>query len=174
MTVMATKASLKLYFRTTPELRGAQELLKGKLRSSKALSSTPRYVSSDAIINSLLLWASEQNADDLAECLLPYLERFREVWREVLKGSGEGEQDESGDMRVPVNDVQKEGPPRKGVVRLSKDTLGARNRTASDNANVARENRQSRQREKDESTRRSTSSGYGNAKKEGRKPKPGD
>src|SRR4051812_42059505 len=82
---MATRASLKLYYRTTPHFRGLQELLKGKLRASKALSTKVRHTSSDALINAILLWAADHDPEILAKELVPYLARFKEVWDEVLK-----------------------------------------------------------------------------------------
>jgi hypothetical protein len=84
MIAMAKDKGLKVYYRTTPKLRGSHELLMGALRATDTYASRKKSTSKDALINALLLWAIDRDPDELAKELEPYVVRFKVIWDEVL------------------------------------------------------------------------------------------
>ncbi|WP_406699213.1 hypothetical protein V5E97_10085 [Singulisphaera sp. Ch08] len=130
---MAKDHGLKIYFRTTPKLRGFYNRLTGALRATDELSSKKGYTSNDAIINALLLWAADRDPDDLARELAPHIAHFEEIWDEVLASQSTPEPPEP----KPVASTGSSEDPQWV-------TGSIRQRTDGDNAQLTRKNRQSR------------------------------
>lgn len=143
MVTMAKDAGLKIYFRTTPKLRGFYNRLTGALRATDTLSSKKGYTSNDAIINALLLWAAARDPDELARELGSYIEHFEGVWDEVLAAGPAPE------PAGPEPEMPSEMPRGKMAAAASEEgewvTGGIRQRTDGDNAKIARQNRQTRE-----------------------------
>lgn len=142
MATMAKDHGLKIYFRTTPKLRGFYGRLTGALRATDALSSKPGYTSNDAIINALLLWAADRDPDDLAEELGPHITHFEGIWDEVLASQAGTEPPES---QVAPKPSASAGAGAGGSEDQQWVTGSIRQRTDGDNAKIARKNRQARE-----------------------------
>jgi hypothetical protein len=153
MTTMAKDVGLKIYFRTTPKLRGVYNRLTGALRATDAISSKKGYTSNDAIINALLLWAAARDPEDLARDLGSYIEHFEGIWDEVL-ASGPAVPEDEGPPEAPVKKRRGKAAAPASEVELPSPgsseqgewvTAGIRQRTDGDNAKIARQNRQTRE-----------------------------
>ena len=155
---MAKDAGLKIYFRTTPKLRGLYNRLTGELRATDAISSKRGYTSNDAIINALLMWAAEREPEELARELGPYLAHFEGVWDEVLAAATAAavvlSEAESRPEGSPRQKAESSADPESFVPPNSESDSSAggewvtgsiRHRTDSDNAKITRQNRQSRE-----------------------------
>ena len=138
MATMAKDNGLKIYFRTTPKLRGFYNRLTGALRATDVLSSKTGYTSNDAIINALLLWAADRDPDDLAQELGPHITHFEGIWDEVLASQATPEPPESQAEPKPAASA--------GSSEDQQWVTGSiRQRTDGDNAKITRKNRQSRE-----------------------------
>ncbi|WP_020467197.1 hypothetical protein [Singulisphaera acidiphila] len=139
---MAKDNGLKIYFRTTPKLRGFYNRLTGALRATDTLASKPGYTSNDAIINALLLWAADRDPDDLARELDPHIRHFEGIWDEVLAAQATSE---------PPEPPAEPNPPVQGTASVGSTgdpqwvTGSIRQRTDGDNAKITRKNRQARE-----------------------------
>lgn len=91
MIAMKKEPGIKVYYRTTPKLRGLHAKLQGDLRATEVISSRDGYTSNDAIINALLAWAGSQPPEELAAILKPYVDRFSATWDALLKGEKDPE-----------------------------------------------------------------------------------
>lgn len=140
MVAMAKEHGLKIYFRTTPKLRGFYNRLTGALRATDALSSKPGYTSNDAIINALLLWAADRDPEDLVKELGPHLALFEGIWDEVLASQTELESPDAS--VVPQAEPTPPAAPHGDQQWV---TGGIRQRTDGDNAKFTQKNRPSRE-----------------------------
>lgn len=79
MLVMAKEKGLKVYYRTTPKLKGRYRALMGNLRATDAYSARG-YTSNDAIVNAFILWADGRDPEEVARMLLPFVDEFDAIW----------------------------------------------------------------------------------------------
>lgn len=89
MLTMATHET-RHYFQTTSRLKGLFTAWAASMRTRKAFEDAEGYVSNDAFGNALFLWAMEQDQEELAESLKPYVMQFLETWKGGKKGSDPG------------------------------------------------------------------------------------
>jgi|GEM_PF-2965237 len=167
MVVMAKEVGLKIYFRTTPKLRGFYNRLTGTLRATEVISSKKGYTSNDAIINALLLWAAERDPEELARTLQGHIEDFEGTWGELLASGGTESPASGRDAEAPRGTQANSSPvPLPEQAEEPKDETGTRpvwttgsirQRTEGDNANLARQNQLVRDERKEEQSRESAS-----------------
>jgi len=147
---MAKDAGLKIYFRTTPKLRGCYNRLTGAIRATEVIASKKGYTSNDAIINALLLWAADRDPEALAHELGSYLAHFEAIWDEVLAQQGAARSDaavSAGAPPLPESEPRQdpEPPPVASSEASEWVTGGIRHRTDGDNAKMVRRHRSQRE-----------------------------
>lgn len=82
MLTMATERPTRHYFQTFQWLKNQYTAWAANMRATKTYASRQGHTSNDAIGNALFMWAREQDAEQLARLLEPYLNRFQEIWGE--------------------------------------------------------------------------------------------
>ncbi len=83
MFTMATEErTTRHYIQTLQWLKNQYTAWAANMRATRTYATRPGHTSNDAIGNALFMWAREQNAEELAKKLEPYLNRFQGIWDE--------------------------------------------------------------------------------------------
>jgi hypothetical protein len=108
MLVMAREKGLKVYYRTTPKLKGLYDGLMGKLRATDTFSSRGRRTSNDAIVNAFVLWADGKDPEEVARMFLPFVDKYDRIWADVPTDNPGPRDVVNAEPGIPPND-----PPRR-------------------------------------------------------------
>lgn len=111
MLTMATEET-RHYFQTIQRLKKQYTAWAGTMRATDAYADRPGHTSNDAIGNALFMWAREQDPEELAKTLAPYVERFQKIWLE-RDGAAKPGTEEGGEEGAVVTNTKVLGKEQK-------------------------------------------------------------
>jgi len=80
MFTMATDDRTRHYFQTFQRLKNQYTAWAANMRATATYASRQGHTSNDAIGNALFMWARDQDPEELAKALEPYVNQWQEMW----------------------------------------------------------------------------------------------
>jgi hypothetical protein len=111
MLTMATEET-RHYVQTLKRLKTQYTSWAARIRATERYADRSGHTSNDAIGNALWMWAKDQDPEEMARKLEPYLDQFQQMWIEKDKVSASGEIEQSTG-RDPIVGHSAEKPSRK-------------------------------------------------------------